>query len=113
MSILLRVQRRVNLRPHAERDKYGKLKEKIPSDVVTDGPIFYLVKLLNPDLHFQFITINKFTKADECEHHFDTGNKGPSRLIMFGNFSGGALVLDDGRVFSEKRVWHEYDGNST
>ena len=78
---------------------------------MTDGPIFYLVKLLNPDLHFQFITINKFTKADECEHHFDTGNKGPSRLIMFGNFSGGALVLDDGRVFSEKRVWHEYDGS--
>ena len=80
---------RVNLRPHAERDHYGKLKEKLPSDVVTDGPIFYLVKLLNPDLHFQFITINKFTKADECEHHFDTGNKGPSRLIMFGNFVGG------------------------
>ena len=78
---------------------------------MTDGPIFYLVKLLSPDLHFQFITINKFTKADECEHHFDTGNKGPSRLIMFGNFSGGALVLDDGRVFSEKRVWHEYDGS--
>ena len=27
---------RVNLRPHAERDQYGKLKEKLPSDVVTD-----------------------------------------------------------------------------
>ena len=100
---------RVNLRPHAERDQYGKLKEKLPSDVITDGPIFYLVKLLNPDLHFQFVTINKFKNADECKHHFDTGNKGPSRIIMFGNFVGGALVLDDGRVFSEKRVWHEYD----
>ena len=80
---------RVNLRPHAERDQYGRLKEKLPSDVVTDGPIFYLVKLLNPDLHVQFITINKFTKAHECEHHFDTGNKGPSRIIMLGNFVGG------------------------
>ena len=53
---------------------------------------------------------NKFENADECEHHFDTGNVGPSRIIMFGDFVGGALVLDDGRVFSEKRVWHEYDG---
>ena len=69
-----------------------------------------MVKLLNPDLQFQFVTINKFKNADECKHHFDTGNVGPSRLIMFGDFVGGALVLDDGRVFSEKRVWHEYDG---
>ena len=57
---------RVNLRPHAERDQYGKLKETIPSDVVTDGPISYLVKLLNPDLWFEFVTINKFKNADEC-----------------------------------------------
>ena len=97
---------RVNLRPHAERDQYGKLKEKIPSDVITDGPIFYLVKLLNPDLWFEFVTINKFKNADDCEHHYDTGNVGPSRLIMLGDFVGGALVLDDGRVFSEKRAWH-------
>ena len=96
---------RVNLRPHAERDKYGKLKEKIPSDVVTDGPIFYLVKLLNPDLHFQFITINKFTKADECEHHFDTGNKGPSRLIMFGNFVGGGLLFLTTVVCSQRNAF--------
>ena len=72
---------RINLRPHAERDQCGKLKEKIPSYVITDGPIFYLVKLLNPDLWFEFVTINKFKNADECEHHFDTGNVGPSRLI--------------------------------
>ena len=82
----------------------------IPSDVVTDGPIFYLVKLLNPDLWFEFVTINTFKNADDCEHHFDTGNVGPPRLIMFGAFVGGALVLDDGRVFPEKRVWYEYDG---
>ena len=82
---------RVNLRPHAERDQYGKLKEKIPSDVVTDGPIYHLVKLLNPDLWFEFVTINKFKNADECEHHFDTGNVGPSRLIMLGDLVGGGV----------------------
>ena len=78
--------------------------------MITDGPIFHLCKLLNPGFPFVFVTVNKFTSADECEHHHDTGNEGPSRLIMFGNFQGGGLALDDGRTFEEKRVWHEYDG---
>ena len=93
---------RINLRPHAERDKYGKLKEKIPSDVVTDGPIFYLVKLLNPDLHFQFITINKFTKADECEHHFDTGNTHDSSCLVT---SQGGLLSSTTVVCSRRNAF--------
>ena len=72
--------------------------------------IYHLCKLLNCDFDFEFVTLNKFTDASQCEHHKDTGNDGKSRLIMFGDFVGGALVLDDGREFREKSIWHEYDG---
>ena len=92
---------RTNLKPNAERDENGKLVESIPSDVITGGPIMYLCRLLNPGYKFEFITINKITDASECQHHHDTGNKDLSRLIMFGDFEGGALALDDGRVFAE------------
>ena len=61
----------------------------------------YLCRLLNPGFKFDFITINKFVDASECQHHHDTGNKGLSRLIMFESFEGGALALDDGRAFAE------------
>jgi hypothetical protein len=108
-------KQRVNLQPNAPRDKHGKHIHAIPSDVIQwdtpDGQeIYHLCKLLNPDLPFEFVTVNKFKDASQCEHHKDTGNKGVSRIILFGPFVGGALVLDDGREFKEKRVWHEYDG---
>ena len=106
---------RINLQPNAPRDKHGKHITPIPSDVIQwdtpDGQeIYHLCKLLNPDFDWEFVTINKFDDASQCEHHKDTGNKGVSRLILFGPFVGGALVLDDGRELKEKRVWHEYDG---
>ena len=80
--------------------------EPLPSDVIqwntTEGQeIYHLCKLLNPDFEFEFVTVNKFVNAEQCVHHHDTGNKGLSRLIMFGPFEGGALVLDDGRIFGE------------
>ena len=59
----------------------------------TRRPSSVVSMLLNPDLWFEFVTINKFKNADDCEHHFDTGNVGPSRLIMFGDFVGGLLFL--------------------
>ena len=79
---------RTNRKPNAERDATGKLIEAIPSDVITGGPIMYLCRLLNPGYKFEFITVNKFTDASECQHHHDTGNKGLSRLSMFGDFEG-------------------------
>ena len=30
--------------------------------------------------------------------------------MFLGNYTGGELLLEDGRVFSEPGVWHRYDG---
>ena len=92
----------INLKPNAPRDKRGKHVDALPSDVIQwdtpDGQeIYHLCKLLNPDFNFEFVTVNKFQDASQCEHHHDTGNKGLARIILFGSFVGGALVLDDGR----------------
>ena len=67
---------RISLRPNAPRDKYGHHEEPIPSDVIRwntpEGQeIYHLCKLLNSDFDFEFVTLNKFTDASQCEHHKD------------------------------------------
>ena len=53
------------------------------------------------------IIINKNVK---CERHRD-GNDGLSWTIWLGDFTGGALVFDDGRRIEEKYTWHQIDGS--
>ena len=53
------------------------------------------------------VTINKNVQAYP---HRDAKNAGSSIIMFLGNFEGGALCLEDGRAFTEKLVWHEYDG---
>ena len=46
----------------------------------------------------------------KCEKHRDHGNRGHSYVLFLGNFTGGALVFDDGTRFEEKYIWHKMDG---
>jgi len=52
------------------------------------------------------IIVNRNVK---CERHRD-GNDGLSWIIWLGDFTGGALVFDDGTRIEEKYTWHHIDG---
>ena len=56
---------------------------------------------------FFTITINKDVT---CYPHKDKGNVGDSAILFLGDFSGGALHTEDGAVFSDKKVWHRFNG---
>ena len=43
--------------------------------------------------------------------HRDARNSSlQSFILAFGEYEGGALVLEDGRRFEERNVWHCFDG---
>ena len=44
-----------------------------------------------------------------CQKHRD-GNKGHSWILWLGDFTGGALLFDDGTRIEDKRIWHKIDG---
>ena len=100
--------RRVNPRPDAPRDPTGRfLQQRLPSDLVRDGPIYDLCKAMNPDFEFDAVQVNKFTAPDQCQMHKDSKNRGQSRWALLGNCTGGGLILEDGRHFKQKRRWRE------
>ena len=45
----------------------------------------------------------------QCEKHRD-GNKGHSYILWLGDFTGGALVFDDGTRIEDKGMWHKING---
>ena len=47
----------------------------------------------------------------KCEKHKDTGNLGHSYVLFMGNYTGGALVFEDGVRLEEKYKWHRIDGS--
>jgi hypothetical protein len=53
------------------------------------------------------ICLNRNVK---CERHIDGVNKGYSYILFLGDFTGGALVFDDGTRVTEKYVFHKIDG---
>ena len=54
------------------------------------------------------ITLNKNVT---CKRHRDYRNEGSSWILFLGNFTGGALVFDDGARVEGKGVWHKIDGH--
>jgi hypothetical protein len=46
-----------------------------------------------------------------CHPHRDKGNQGKSLVLFLGTFEGGALHLEDGRIFEKTGVFHEFDGS--
>ena len=46
-----------------------------------------------------------------CEKHVDSGNTGHSYVLFLGDFTGGALVFEDGTRLEEKYKWHKINGS--
>ena len=44
-----------------------------------------------------------------CKRHRD-GNDGHSYILWLGDYTGGALLFDDGTKLDEKYVWHKING---
>ena len=85
------------------------LKRGILSNTLKSGPILDHVRaMLGPQ-----ITRVCLNKNVQCAPHRDKKNAGESFVCYFGEFSGGALCLDDGRRYEGKRQWHgSFDGAS-
>jgi len=47
----------------------------------------------------------------KCEKHRDHGNKAHSYVLFLGDFTGGALVFEDGTRLEEKYKWHKMVGS--
>ncbi len=55
------------------------------------------------------VTLNRNTV---CRPHRDKKNVGESAIMFLGDFEGGALLLEDGRRFEKRGMWHRYDGRA-
>ena len=47
----------------------------------------------------------------KCEKHKDSGNTGHSYVLFLGDFTGGALLFEDGTRLEEKYKWHKINGS--
>ena len=47
----------------------------------------------------------------QCEKHRDSGNRDHSYVLFLGDFTGGALLFEDGTRIEEKYKWHKIDGS--
>ena len=105
--------RRTNLVPSGERDPTGKfLKHRVPSETLRAGPVVDACRALLPHIDVSEVQLNKFQHASHCQPHYDRANQGESLVALLGSFTdGGALVTESGLRFTEKRVWHRFDGS--
>ena len=113
-----KTQLRYNIVPPEARETkvYGSgnkmttIRKGIPSQSLKSGPLYDLILSLAPvrpsgDWR---VTINKNI---QCYPHKDKGNVGMSYILFVGDFTGGDLCFEDGKVVSEKNTWHEIDGS--
>jgi len=47
----------------------------------------------------------------QCEKHRGSGNRDHSYVLFLGDFTGGALLFEDGTRIEEKYKWHKIDGS--
>ena len=47
----------------------------------------------------------------QCEKHKDSGNRDHSYVLFLGDFTGGALLFEDGKRIEEKYKWHKINGS--
>ena len=47
----------------------------------------------------------------KCEKHRDSGNRDHSYVLFLGDFTGGALLLEDGTRIEDKYKWHRINGS--
>ena len=88
------------------------MREQQQSEYHAQGNIYKFVKGMLPEWFVQGelfgVTLNRNTV---CQPHRDKKNIGDTAIMFFGDFEGGALLLEDGRRFEERGVWHRYDGS--
>ena len=80
------------------------------SNTLREGPILECVQQMLP--HVNAVCLNR-TRATSppMTRHRDRKNEGGSHICLWRDFEGGGeLCLEDGTVFSERGVWHHYDG---
>ena len=102
---------RINVATDDEIIRYNNkpyLKKGIFSNSLRNGELFDLVKTIFPNVNE--IVINKDVQT---KPHRDKTNITESHIIFFGDFTGGALVFQDGTRFSEKETWFDFDGQKT
>lgn len=108
---------RTNIVPPQDRVRtvYGRsvvdtTRRPLLSQTLLEGELYDLILASAPILPEGtqwHVTVNKNLV---CHRHRDTGNYGTSWILFLGDFSGGALVFEDGRRIEESGVWHEFDG---
>ena len=84
------------------------LATPIRSKALKSGPIFESVKKMQP--WATQITLNKNFAS---QAHKDKKNQGRSAIALFGNFTGGALMIAEPkgvRKITEKKKWHIFNG---
>ena len=87
------------------------LKKGPYSNTIGEGPILDHVKTIFPET--TAVCLNrKRAESPPMTKHRDRRNEGDSFICFWGDYEGGGeLVLEDGRVFSEKHVFHgPYNG---
>ena len=88
------------------------MQEQQQSEYHAHGEIWQHVRTMLPEWfapgEFFGGTPNRNTV---CQPHRDKKNVDESCVMFLGDFQGGALLLEDGRRFEERGVWHRYDGS--
>ena len=83
------------------------LRVAVLSNTLCSGPIVDLCKEMLGD-QINRVTLNHNVT---CGAHRDGRNVGESQICFFGQYVGGELCIEDGRAFSERGVWHRFDGS--
>ena len=115
-----KTQLRYNIVPPEDREtkvyksgnKMTTIKKGVYSQSLKSGILYELIIALapkRPDGDWR-ITINKNT---QCYPHQDRGNLGTSYIMFLGDYEGGDLCFENGRIVSERDKWHEIDGSVT
>ena len=99
-------KRRLNI-TDGEVKHYGEKRKRylvkgVLSNSVKSGRMLELVQEMLPDAGITELTLNKNL---ECKPHRDKANTGASYVLFLGEFTGGALVLEDGTRFEQRGVW--------
>ena len=83
------------------------LRTAVLSNTLRSGPIVDLCREMLGD----FVNAVTLNHQVTCAPHRDGRNVGESAILFFGEYTGGELCIEDGRVFSERNVWHFFDGS--
>ncbi len=90
-----------------------RVQEQQQSEYPAHGNIYEHIHTMLPEWfipgEFFGVMLNRNTI---CQPPKDQQNVGESCFMFLGDYKGGALVLDDGRRFEERGVWHRYDGRA-